>query len=121
MCFSLRISYGLYEVAAAENGFGPQPGLKVVFADQLAAECAAKAKVEMTRLQDVTPEQLAAVSLSHPLAGMKVDGYDFTVPLLCGDHVTDEAGTGFVHTAPSHGRDDFEIWMASAKKIDARK
>ena len=61
---------------------------------------------------------MAAASLSHPLAGMKVDGYDFTIPLLCGDHVTDEAGTGFVHTAPSHGRDDFEIWMACAKQID---
>jgi isoleucyl-tRNA synthetase len=29
--------------------------------------------------------------------------------MLPGDHVTDEAGTGFVHTAPSHGADDFEI------------
>ena len=119
VCFSDRIPYGLYEVTSAENDFGPQPGLKVVFADQLAGECAAKAKVEMKRLQDVTPEQLASVYLSHPLAGMKVDGYDFTVPLLCGDHVTDEAGTGFVHTAPSHGRDDFEIWMACSKQIDA--
>jgi isoleucyl-tRNA synthetase len=32
------------------------------------------------------------------------------VPLLDGDHVTDDAGTGFVHTAPSHGADDFVIW-----------
>jgi isoleucyl-tRNA synthetase len=119
VCFSDRIPYGLYEVTSAENDFGPQPGLKVVFADQLSAECAAKAKVELKRLRDVTPQQLGAASLAHPLAGMKVDGYDFTVPLLCGDHVTDEAGTGFVHTAPGHGRDDFEIWMSSAKKIDA--
>jgi isoleucyl-tRNA synthetase len=36
--------------------------------------------------------------------------YGFDVPLLAGDHVTDDAGTGFVHTAPSHGADDFEIW-----------
>ena len=28
-----------------------------------------------------------------------------------GDHVTDEDGTGFVHTAPGHGREDFEVWM----------
>ena len=38
-------------------------------------------------------------------------GYDFPVPLLDGDHVTDDAGTGFVHTAPSHGADDYNIWM----------
>src|SRR5208337_4067066 len=36
--------------------------------------------------------------------------YDFPVPLLEGDHVSDDAGTGFVHTAPGHGREDFEVW-----------
>ena len=45
-------------------------------------------------------------------------GYDFDVPLLAGDHVTDDAGTGFVHTAPGHGREDFDIWTANAR--DAR-
>ena len=34
------------------------------------------------------------------------------MPLLDGDHVTDDAGTGFVHTAPGHGADDFEVWKA---------
>ena len=37
-----------------------------------------------------------------------------------GDHVSDEAGTGFVHTAPSHGRDDFEIWVAKRNEIEAK-
>ncbi len=37
-----------------------------------------------------------------------------------GDHVTDDAGTGFVHTAPGHGRDDFEIWMDNATALEAR-
>lgn len=42
----------------------------------------------------------------HPLYGK---GYDFTVPFLAGDHVTTEQGTGFVHTAPSHGIEDFAL------------
>jgi isoleucyl-tRNA synthetase len=116
VCFSSRISYGLYEVASAENDFGPQPGEKLIFADALAEQCASQAKVEFKRLRDVTGEELSAISLSHPLAGL-ADGYNFTVPLLDGDHVTDDAGTGFVHTAPGHGRDDFEIWMARANEI----
>jgi isoleucyl-tRNA synthetase len=119
VCYSDRISYGQYKITSAENDFGPQPGEKLVFADKLAGECANKAKVTLERLADISVGDLEAASLSHPLAGMKVDGYDFTVPLLRGDHVTDDAGTGFVHTAPSHGRDDFEIWMASAKRIEA--
>ncbi len=38
-------------------------------------------------------------------------GYDFDGPLLDGDHVSDDTGTGFVHTAPGHGADDYNIWM----------
>ncbi len=34
------------------------------------------------------------------------------MPLLAGDHVTDDAGTGFVHTAPGHGADDYRVWRA---------
>ena len=33
------------------------------------------------------------------------------MPLLAGDHVTDDTGTGFVHTAPGHGQDDYEVWL----------
>jgi isoleucyl-tRNA synthetase len=58
------------------------------------------------------------MTLKHPLRGR---GYDFIVPLLDGDHVTDEDGTGFVHTAPGHGRDDFEIWMSKKSLLDAAK
>lgn len=40
--------------------------------------------------------------------------------MLEGEHVTDEAGTGFVHTAPSHGREDFEVWMAHGRQLRER-
>jgi isoleucyl-tRNA synthetase len=46
------------------------------------------------------------VIAAHPL---KEEGYDFDVPFLSGEHVTIESGTGLVHTAPSHGLDDFEV------------
>jgi isoleucyl-tRNA synthetase len=39
------------------------------------------------------------------------------VPLLEGDHVTEEAGTGFVHTAPGHGREDFDIWTENEANL----
>lgn len=115
--FSSRIEYGLYEVTAAANDFGPQPGEKLIFADKLAADAFAKAKLEFTRLRGVTGNELAAITCAHPLADL---GYTFAVPMLDGDHVTDDAGTGFVHTAPSHGREDFDAWMANARALEAR-
>jgi isoleucyl-tRNA synthetase len=46
--------------------------------------------------------------------------YSFAVPLLDGDHVTDDAGTGFVHTAPGHGADDYIIWTKYQKELKER-
>jgi isoleucyl-tRNA synthetase len=117
--FSKRIDYGLYEVSSAENDFGPQPGEKLVFARRLASECANKAKINLEFLREVSGDELAAVTCAHPFKGLD-GGYEFAVPLLDGDHVTDDAGTGFVHTAPGHGRDDFEIWMHHARDLEAR-
>jgi isoleucyl-tRNA synthetase len=65
---------------------------------------------------DVDGALLAQLVCAHPLRGR---GYDFDVPLLDGEHVTDDTGTGFVHTAPGHGREDFDIWMATKPQLDA--
>ena len=48
--------------------------------------------------------QLEGVLLQHPF-------YDKTVPVILGRHVTLEAGTGAVHTAPGHGRDDYAVGL----------
>ncbi|MFN0262569.1 isoleucine--tRNA ligase [Tepidamorphus sp. 3E244] len=117
ICYSKRVGYGLYEVTGSENDFGPQAGEKLVFADTLAAECFEKAKLTFNRVRDVTADELASVTCAHPLRGK---GYEFDVPLLEGDHVTDDAGTGFVHTAPGHGREDFEAWMDAKRDLEAR-
>ncbi|WP_117191043.1 isoleucine--tRNA ligase [Rhizobium terrae] len=119
IAFSPKVAYGLYAVTAAENDFGPRPGERLIFADALAEESATKAKLTFNRLRDVSAEELGAIIAAHPLRGFG-GGYDFPVPLLAGDHVTDDAGTGFVHTAPSHGREDFEAWMSSVKELEAR-
>ncbi|HEX7110691.1 MAG TPA: isoleucine--tRNA ligase [Aestuariivirga sp.] len=103
--FSSRINYGLYEVAAAPSDNWAVPGDKFVIADKLADEVLKAGRVEAyKRLGDANPE---GVVCDHPL---NKKGYEFDVPLLDGDHVTDDAGTGFVHTAPGHGADDFNIW-----------
>jgi isoleucyl-tRNA synthetase len=108
-----EIAYGLYEVTAMETGleFEPwaKPGDRLIVADKLAEEVFKAAKIAAwTRVDDLNPSGLEC---AHPLAALS-PGYGFSVPLLAGDHVTDDAGTGFVHTAPGHGADDFEVWKA---------
>ena len=116
--FSSRIAYGLYEVTASPEGNWAKVGDRLILADKLAEDVFKAAKVEgFAKLRDVAAKELGALALAHPLAAL---GYDFTVPLLDGDHVTDDSGTGFVHTAPGHGREDFEIWMHNARALEAR-
>jgi len=81
-------------------------------ADNLAADVFKAARVDAyEKVRDVTAKELAGLTTAHPFRG--TDGangeWDYDVPLLPGDHVTDEAGTGFVHTAPSHGADDYMV------------
>ncbi|MBD1546108.1 isoleucine--tRNA ligase [Roseibium aggregatum] len=123
VCFSSKIHYGLYEVTQddlpEENWV--QKGDKLILADALAGAVFEQSRVERyEHVRAVTPEELAALTLAHPFRDLDLGGYQFDVPVLDGDHVTDDAGTGFVHTAPGHGADDFEIWMAHARELEAR-
>ncbi|WP_036264570.1 isoleucine--tRNA ligase [Methylocapsa aurea] len=119
--FSSKIAYGLYRVTAAPESNWARVGSHYVVADALADSVFSAAKVEgYERLPArITPGLLLDVVCSHPLA-TAITGYDFAVPLLDGDHVTADTGTGFVHTAPSHGRDDFDIWMAHGRELAER-
>lgn len=120
VAYSKKVSYGLYRVVAAPQENWSQPGVRYVVADKLAGDVFKAARVEsFERLSDVSADDLAGVTLAHPLAAWN-DGYAHAVPMLDGEHVTDEAGTGFVHTAPSHGREDFEVWMANGRSLRER-
>ena len=125
MSYSSKIAYGLYEVSEMEDSeFEPwsKPGDKLIVADDL-WEVVSKAGLVKSakRIMDVTEDTLVNMSLRHPLKKMQnSEGkYDFPVPLLEGDHVTADAGTGFVHTAPSHGEDDYNVWVSNQKKLEA--
>ncbi len=69
------------------------------------------------KIAAVPAKVLAGTACAHPLL---TRGYNFHVPLLAGEHVTEDAGTGFVHTAPGHGREDFEVWTASRAALEGR-
>jgi isoleucyl-tRNA synthetase len=117
--YSPKIEYGLYRVVDAPTNNWAKHGDLFILADRLAIDVFRQARVTAyKKVQDVS-ESLVGLRCSHPLKGFAGD-YDFNVPLLAGDHVTDDTGTGFVHTAPGHGREDFDVWMANAPKLAAQ-
>jgi isoleucyl-tRNA synthetase len=121
IAYAPKISYGLYVVDEAPEGNWARIGALYVVADKLAAEVFKAAKVDKaSRLGDVPADLLAGITCRHPLAASH-QGYGFPVPLLAGEHVSDDAGTGFVHTAPGHGREDFDLWTANRATLEARR
>jgi len=113
--YSRRIDYGLYRVDGVDEGSLAQAGEYLILADALAADVLATAQVsKWERVSTIAPS--AGMACRHPFYALD-PYYDFQggVPLLAGDHVTDDTGTGFVHTAPGHGADDYEVWLATGR------
>ena len=118
--FSPKIAYGLYKVTDAPADNWARNGDLLILADALAESVFKQARVvAYEKVRALPAETLDAVECAHPLKGLD-GGYQFVVPLLPGDHVTDDTGTGFVHTAPGHGREDFDVWTANARELEAR-
>ena len=114
VAYGLGIAYGLYRIDATAENATVTVGETLILADALADGVMTSAKVEgFTRLRDVPTSEFEGVILRHPYAGIEGgDGeWDYPVPMLPGDHVTEDAGTGFVHTAPSHGDDDYQLGL----------
>ena len=111
IAFNPKISYGLYHVDETLEESWTAKGEYYIIADNLAAETLEKSRVvKYTRVKDVSSSDLQDCVCQHPLSELD-PFWNYDVPLIDGDHVTDDAGTGFVHTAPSHGADDYECFL----------
>ncbi len=112
VAFSPDVNYGLYRIDIIAENSTAKIGETVVLADKLAEAAMMSAKIERsTRMRSVDFTELAFLNLRHPFHNFEgAEGeWDYPVPMLPGDHVTDDAGTGLVHTAPSHGDDDYKL------------
>ena len=114
IAYGPEIAYGLYEVIGRPEECWAKIGHCYILADALAEEALTAMRLEpgmWRRLRDLSGDELGTLICAHPLHHAEDTGgwWDYDVPLLPGNHVTDDAGTGFVHTAPSHGEEDFEL------------
>jgi isoleucyl-tRNA synthetase len=113
--FGENISYGLYEVTDTPEQCWTQVGERLILADCRAEETLTRARLEdgmWRRVRNVTAEELASLTLRHPLAGAEgANGeWDDLRDFRPADFVTDEEGTGFVHCAPSHGMEEYDLY-----------
>ena len=110
-----NFEYELVEVRKVADAARARVGEQLLIAVGLREAFATEAGIEhAVRVAAVNGRDLAGTVCRHPLRGR---GYDFDVPLLPGDHVTLDQGTGLVHTAPGHGAEDFEIGVTHGLEV----
>ena len=108
--YGVGMEYAVYTVKEVAEGSRAVPGERLLLASALAEDVKDNAKIlEWEKGTPFSGSALEGTLLAHPFRGK---GYDFDVPMLPGDFVTDEQGTGIVHCAPGHGQDDFELGRA---------
>ena len=113
--FGPGIDYVLIEVTETAETSRAKVGEKLALAEKLLPETCKEAGILGHKLlAKLSNEVLAATVCRHPWQGR---GYDFQVPLFPGAHVTTEQGTGFVHTAPGHGAEDYEVGTAHGLEV----
>ena len=113
--FGEEVAYGLYEVLDPPDDCWAQKGERYILADKMAAHVLQSARLDdgmWQRVRDVASSELEDVKLYHPLSG--VEGahgeWDEVRDFRAAEFVSDEEGTGFVHCAPSHGMEEFELY-----------
>lgn len=115
VAFGHDIDYALFTVTEIEDGAKAKVGDHIILATSLADSVKAQAKIaQWTQSESFKGAALSGTILTHPLRGK---GYDFDVPMLAGDFVTQDTGTGFVHIAPGHGADDFYLGQAHGIEV----
>ena len=115
IAFGPEIDYALLHVDGVAAGSLARQGERLLVALPLVADVIAAAGITTHHLEHVYKgRELASLISAHPLRGR---GYDHDVPLLPAEYVTTDQGTGFVHTAPAHGEEDFALGRAYGLEV----
>lgn len=107
IAYGKEFEYVLIEAIDVSESSLVKVGEKMILARELMEAFFDRAGIEGHReLKSFKGSELEGTICHHPWYGK---GYDFDVPVIEGFHVTTDAGTGFVHIAPGHGAEDYEV------------
>lgn len=94
ICLNEKFDYGVYDTGSEH----------IIIADKLKESIEKECEIELKHIKSVKGSELEGAKATHPF--VERDSL-----VILGDHVTLEAGTGCVHTAPGHGLDDYSVGL----------
>lgn len=98
ICLNPNFVYGLYEVTEGEHS-----DTHIIIAKDLKDSVEKTCQISLKELQTFEASQLELLFAQHPFIEKRQS------KIILAEHVTLEAGTGCVHTAPGHGLDDYHV------------
>ena len=111
LVYGSKIKYSVIQIGKDTKYFQNK---KIIIATELIKTVSAKCNFKDFKiLKEFNGSDLKNTICQHPFLDL---GYDYDVPMLEGDFVTLEQGTGVVHAAPSHGPDDFNLCLKHGLK-----
>ena len=106
LAYNKDLDYSIIKIKAASKYFDNK---KIVIATRLLDQVLKECEIEnYILIKDLKGKDFEGAVCSHPFEKI---GYQYDVPMLEANFVTLEQGTGFVHCAPSHGPDDFNLCL----------
>jgi isoleucyl-tRNA synthetase len=112
LAYGPEIQYALVHVDSVAEGALVKPGARLLVALALLPQFCTEAGIATHTLVTTFPgTAFAGAACAAPLRG-HAGAYNHDALMLAGDYVTDDAGTGIVHIAPSHGEEDFALVVA---------
>jgi Isoleucyl-tRNA synthetase len=115
VAYGKHFEYSLIQVKSVSEDSLAIVNDKIIIASDLIETFVSETKViDFELVSKISLKDFEGLVLRHPLYEL---GYDFEVPLLEADFVTTEQGTGFVHIAPGHGSDDFDLGVKNSLPV----
>ena len=107
MACGADIDYSVLRITGRGEGALAKDGDVICLATELVDEVTSAISITETEtLATLKGTEIAGTISLHPMHG---HGYEHEVPMLLADYVTTDQGTGFVHIAPGHGVEDYEL------------
>ncbi len=111
IAYSAKNKYNKIKITRINDNSISKVGDELVVAEALIKQVADESGIsDYIVIETFMGSDLAGTICEHPF---KSQGYDFDIPLLAADFVEMDTGSGFVHIAPGHGSDDWELSVAN--------
>ena len=107
LAYSQELKYQIVKIEENYPKYNLTKNERIIVAEDLLSDFVELNEIKsFSVLENISSEKIEKLICKHPLESL---GFNYDVKVFPSNHVTAENGTGFVHIAPNHGQEDFDL------------